>query len=290
MNAGRVFAWGRPRSNLALQPLPQPVTLPVLMSARWIFFLRGVLLLFALFASVQHLNAQDPILRNVTLRWEPSPSADVGGYRVYFGAESGTYTNTTDTGASTSLVIPNLECGVTYYFVVSAYEPGGVESDFSNEVAYTPTAPPAAVAGASLQLQATPDGQMTVSLRGPAGRTYDLQASPDLNGWTVIGLVTVGAAGTLDFVDPDAWKYPQRFYRARETQPSVQLNLAAAGGVVLTVTGQNGRDYEVQATQDFTDWTVLGTVTVGAGGAIEFFDPEAANYPARFYRTREIQP
>ena len=235
------------------------------------------------------LNAQDGAETSVTLSWQPSPSGNVSGYRIYFGTESGNYTNSNDSGNSTTVVIPGLEVGVTYYFVVSAYDAGGVESDFSNEAAYTPAAT-TTVTLASLQLQSAADGQMVVNLRGPAGRTYDLMASPDLNEWSVIGLVTVGADGSLSFVDPDAGKYPQRFYRARETQPALQLILASGGAVTLTITGQNGRDYEVQATQDFNDWTVLGTVTMGPEGTMSFSDPEVAYYPARYYRTREFQP
>jgi len=35
-------------------------------------------------------------------------------------------------------------------------------------------------------------------------------------------------------------------------------------------------------------WTVIGTVTVGAGGSLNFADTNAANFPQRFYRTQAI--
>ena len=252
------------------------------MSRRW----SAYLLLFALGASVAVLRAETI---NVTLNWEASPSGSVNGYRVYFGAESGIYTNTTDVGNVTVLTIPGLEGGVTYYFVVSAYDATGLESDFSNEVAYTPAVNSAPQAS-SLQLRVTSAGQMILTLAGLSGRTYDLLASPDLKDWTAIARVTVGTGGALDFTDPEAAKYPARFYRARETRPEVQLRISSAGPPVLAVIGQNNRTYQIQASSNLANWSVIGSVTLGAGGAVEFTDTDAANYPARFYRTQEMQP
>jgi hypothetical protein len=53
------------------------------------------------------------------------------------------------------------------------------------------------------------------------------------------------------------------------------------------VTGPIGRTHEILATSTFTAWTVIGTVTVGASGSLEFIDTNAAVFPRRFYRTRE---
>jgi hypothetical protein len=39
--------------------------------------------------------------------------------------------------------------------------------------------------------------------------------------------------------------------------------------------------------QDSTVWTVIGSVTVGAGGLLDFTGTNAANFPQRFYRTQE---
>jgi hypothetical protein len=62
------------------------------------------------------------------------------------------------------------------------------------------------------------------------------------------------------------------------------------GQVVLTVTGALGRTYDIEATQDITAWIVIGTVTLDASPSLEFSDPDAANFPNRFYRLREGQP
>ena len=70
--------------------------------------------------------------------------------------------------------------------------------------------------------------------------------------------------------------------------PIVQIRAAPAGQFVLTVSGLVGHMYEILATQTFTDWTVIGTVTLGAGGSLDFTDTNAASFSKRFYRTREL--
>jgi len=227
---------------------------------------------------------------DVTLNWDASPSGNVSGYRVYFGAESGNYTNMTDVGNATTDTISGLEDGVTYYFVVSAYDATGIESDFSNEATYTPSISVAPPPIPSLQLGADATGQMILTLAGPAGQTFDLLASTDLQNWILIRRLTVGSGGLFGFMDPDVAKYPARFYRTQVTQPAVQLRVDLGGNAVLTVVGQNNHDYEIDASSDLVTWTAIGDVTLGAEGLVEFTDTNAANYPVRYYRTLDVTP
>jgi hypothetical protein len=69
--------------------------------------------------------------------------------------------------------------------------------------------------------------------------------------------------------------------------PGVQFRVTPANQFILTVAGQNGHTYNIQATQDFKTWTVIGTVTMGASGSLDFTDTNAANFSRRFYRTQE---
>ena len=82
---------------------------------------------------------------SVTLAWDPSTGTNIAGYKLYYGASSGAYTNTLTVGAATGAVISNLISGATYYFAATAYDTNNLESDFSNEVSYTNVvlAPPA---------------------------------------------------------------------------------------------------------------------------------------------------
>ena len=77
---------------------------------------------------------------NVTLQWDApttnvdgTPLTDLAGYKVYYGNESGNYTNNIDVNNITTYEITNLADG-TYYFAVTAYDTSGNESDYSNEV------------------------------------------------------------------------------------------------------------------------------------------------------------
>ncbi len=78
----------------------------------------------------------------LTLTWEPSVGPHVSGYLVYVGTTSGTYSQTHDTGSSTSWVFTNPIAGQQYCFAVAAYAPGPVVGPRSNEVCGYGDAPP----------------------------------------------------------------------------------------------------------------------------------------------------
>jgi Fibronectin type III domain len=73
-------------------------------------------------------------------------------------------------------------------------------------------------------------------------------------------------------------------------QNNVQICSATAGQFMLTVTGQAGGRFAIEATQDFAVWTVIGIANVGAGGSVNFTDTNLMNFPQRFYRARPLQP
>ena len=72
----------------------------------------------------------------VSLAWDASPDADVIDYRIYSGQSSGNYNWSKDFGNVTNCVITNLVPGVHYWFVATAINAGGAESDPSNEIDY----------------------------------------------------------------------------------------------------------------------------------------------------------
>jgi hypothetical protein len=57
-----------------------------------------------------------------------------------------------------------------------------------------------------------PDGTFHLDIPGTNGLVYCVEASTNLMEWTPILTNTV-AGGSIDFVDPDAGLFPQRFYR-----------------------------------------------------------------------------
>jgi len=82
---------------------------------------------------------------DVTLAWDPNSEPDLAGYRVYYkeafsgppyngsGATEGD--SPIDVGNVTEFTVHGLTDGVTYFFVVTAYDTEGFESGYSNEVA-----------------------------------------------------------------------------------------------------------------------------------------------------------
>ncbi|MFV1995119.1 MAG: Ig-like domain-containing protein, partial [Verrucomicrobiales bacterium] len=79
--------------------------------------------------------------RSVTLAWDANPEPDIAGYRVSYGTQSATYTETIDVGNVLTATIPNLGAGITYYFVLTAYNTANLESAPSAEVVSNPDPP-----------------------------------------------------------------------------------------------------------------------------------------------------
>lgn len=94
----------------------------------WAFVLPFPLLLLPLSVSV----AQET--RSISLAWDASPDPSVTGYEVHYGFEPGHPIAGIDVGKTLTSTIPNLACEIDYYFVVTAYNAGGLESAPSNEV------------------------------------------------------------------------------------------------------------------------------------------------------------
>jgi uncharacterized repeat protein (TIGR01451 family) len=74
--------------------------------------------------------------QSVSLAWDPSPDTNVVGYAVYYGSASGAYDSRLDVGTNTLATVAGLLKGLTYFFVVTAYDADGLESEPSNEVSF----------------------------------------------------------------------------------------------------------------------------------------------------------
>lgn len=70
----------------------------------------------------------------VKVSWNANTESDLAGYKIYYGTVSGTYGDPIDVGNVTEdLITITPETGTTYYFVVTAYDTSGNESDYSEE-------------------------------------------------------------------------------------------------------------------------------------------------------------
>jgi len=72
----------------------------------------------------------------VSVIWNPSVGTNVAGYNIYDGPASRTYTQKINVGNSTNGTVSGLAEGSNYFFAVTAYDSRGLESDYSNELAY----------------------------------------------------------------------------------------------------------------------------------------------------------
>ncbi|HMD55680.1 MAG TPA: fibronectin type III domain-containing protein [Phycisphaerae bacterium] len=106
----------------------------------------------------------------------------------------------------------------------------------------------------------------------------------------VVGTTYYFAATTYSAAGAESAFSSEVAYTVPTPPPGVQLLITPARQFILTVTGPAGHTYDIQATQDFKAWTVIGTVTVGASGSLNFTDTNAASFSSRCYRTHDTAP
>jgi hypothetical protein len=228
----------------------------------------------------------------VTVAWTASTDPAVVGYKVSYGGRSGVYTNSIVAGNVTKATIPGLKVGATYFFAATSYDSSQTnESIFSNEITYTVPASNPPPSGARLQLVVTPARQSVIIGAGLGGATYEIQSSPDLRMWTVIGTSIADVNGAFRFTNGTA-SAASRSFRVRQisTSPApVALSTTVIPGnpVQITGTGLPNHDYELQAAADLLTWMIVGTVHSDATGRFQFIDPGSMSNPSRLYRAME---
>ncbi|MBE0427919.1 MAG: fibronectin type III domain-containing protein [Nitrospirae bacterium] len=99
------------------------------------------ILLYGSFIFIIFLNTSPLFAGSATLKWiAPTNNSDgsllknIAGYKIYYGASSGSYSKRINVGNTTAYTINNLIDGFTYYFVTTVYDKSGNESEYSNEV------------------------------------------------------------------------------------------------------------------------------------------------------------
>lgn len=134
-------------------------------------------------------------------------------------------------------------------------------------------------------------GEFRLRLRNSTGTPAVLWASTNFFDW--LALFTNSPGGEMDFADPAAPAYPQRFYRlsvgAHAVPPSLMPSGFEPDGIFgLVVTAPLGRPYLIQASADLMNWTDV--LTNQLGGSTVFGDARSAAKPEQFYRTRSADP
>ena len=188
-------------------------------------------------------QASAPAATSVTLAWNPSISPNVAGYHLYYGGQSGAYTNRISTVNLTNAVVTGLVAGRTYYFAATAYDSVGLESPQSNEASYalplpvpnlTPTLN--AISNRSFNENA---GLQTVSLSGiSSGATNENQP------------LTVTAVSS----NPSLIPAPTVTYTSPNTVGTLSLApaLNANGTATITVQVNDGQPLNNTVSRSFT--------------------------------------
>jgi hypothetical protein len=119
-------------------------------------------------------------VQGVSASWERNSESGVVGYRTYQGTVSHSYSGSVDVGNATNVIFSGLVEGVTYFFSVTTYDIFGVESDHSEEVAYTVPSNPSSNDPPTIAMTSPATG---ASYTAPA--TISLAASVTANGHTI---------------------------------------------------------------------------------------------------------
>jgi len=137
--------------------------------ARHIFVM--IVVLIALFPA-------EGFAASVRVSWSANTEEDLAGYKVYYGTQSGAYSQSVDVGNVTAYTIASVQSGATYFVAVSAYDTSGNESERSSEVS------------ASIPAQDTTPPVGTVSINGGAARTTSRSVTLTLSATDSQGTVT----------------------------------------------------------------------------------------------------
>lgn len=207
-----------------------------------------------------HLFSASSDARSVTLAWDPNSETGLKGYKLYYKTGSGgaPYNGTgavegpspVDVKNVTTFTLTGLSDMESYYFVVTAYNTGGLESGYSNQASIGPVASnaaPVANAGAD---QTVDEG---TSVRLDGSQSSDPDGAIASFSWAQ----TAGAPVTLDMRDPA---------RPVFIAPTVS-NLTETFSFTLTVTDSVGA-----TSTDACSVTVRQVADPGGTAALPFLE------------------
>jgi hypothetical protein len=135
-----------------------------------------------------------------TLAWNPNTESDIGGYVVYYGTNSNSYSQQVDVGRNTVWPLTALQPGRRYYITVRAYTTAGQFSGPAQEIVFDfPFAPQLS----SLLWRNKSNGQLAMwtmqGLNQLGGAALSPGAVADL-AWNVAGSADFNADGHRDLL------------------------------------------------------------------------------------------
>ena len=207
-----------------------------------------------------------------------TPITNLGGYKVYTGTASGSYSQNVDVGNVTSYTLSGLNDGTTYYFAVTAYDATGDVSGFSNQVSYTtPTAtadqlctPITASAGSGGSI--SPSGSVAISQGLSQTFTITPSTGYKIAGVTVDG-ASVGAVSSYTFSNVTANHTISATFAATATTYTITASAGTGGSIspagTTTVNSGGSKTYTITPN---TGYKIAGVTVDGASvGAVSSY-------------------
>jgi hypothetical protein len=138
---------------------------------------------------------------------------------------------------------------------------------------------------------------LVMTLSGPAGTVYAVQASPDFAQWTEQTRATIPPSGSTEVTLPLPPTGGPRFYRAvavgggttPDTGATLSLTLSGTNPTRLrmTVTGLPGSTHTIESTTNWLAWAEAGTVAIPEGSSnVVFTIAVPAGAVSAIYRAR----
>ncbi|MFN0126428.1 MAG: fibronectin type III domain-containing protein [Verrucomicrobiales bacterium] len=167
---------------------------------------------------------------SILLSWDANTEAELDGYRVRHGEASGVYGEALDVGNVTEVVLPGMEAGTTYYFVVTAYNTLGEEGPPSDEISFTPTITPPSFVMEPLSSPApgdpalsaprasiggwatVEDGGFRFVVTATPGQSLRIFASNDMLNWELLGVYD-NPTGRFQAIDYAGGTSATRYYQ-----------------------------------------------------------------------------
>jgi hypothetical protein len=203
--------------------------------------------------------------QSVTLAWNPSTSANVAGYMIYYGTDGTNFDSQLDAGTNTTATVTGLEPGSTNYFEVVAYDANDDLSPPSNEIEYIV---PVATQTVTVLSNPTNAGGVTGGGSFASGTSVTVTATANSGytfaNWTENGTVQSTSSNynftlttNLNLV-ANFTANPVTYAIAESASPSIGGTVGGGGtfasGSSQTVTATANSGYT------FTSWTINGSV------------------------------
>lgn len=156
----------------------------------------------------------------VTLAWDPNAESNLAGYKLYYDGDTDTemYQGTgADAGDSPVVIylenltdpdspvftLTGLTDGQYYYFVLTAFDTDGMESDYSDEVGTLVESDDTASSTSEASSETSDTSSETVGSSGGSGGgcfISNATGSPVTSGTTAAALLLMAAAGVMHLV------------------------------------------------------------------------------------------